>query len=218
MPGTSGGAGRYTICRDEWLASPGGSPAAGGVRVSDRLVELYREILKEIGEDPDREGLAKTPDRAARALRDFTRGYSQDVSTVLNQAVFSETYEDMVIVRDIEMYSLCEHHLVPFFGSVHVGYLPQGRILGLSKIARLAEMFSRRLQVQERLTHEIAHAIEEAIQPRGVAVVIEARHLCMMSRGVEKQQSSMITSCVLGAFRDNQSTRKEFTDLLRGGR
>ncbi len=184
--------------------------------MSDRLTELYREILVEIGEDPEREGLAKTPARAAQAFRDFTRGYTQDVSTVLNKAVFSEEYDDMVIVRDIEMYSLCEHHLVPFFGSVHVGYLPQGKILGLSKIARVVDMFSRRLQVQERLTHEIAHAIQEAIEPLGVAVVVEARHLCMMSRGVEKQQSKMITSCVLGAFRKDRGTRQEFMDLLRG--
>lgn len=184
--------------------------------MSDRLTELYREILIEIGEDPDREGLQKTPARAAQALRDFTRGYHQDVKKVLNAAIFSEEFEDLVIVRDIEMYSLCEHHLVPFFGSVHVGYLPQGKILGLSKVARLVEMFSRRLQVQERLTHEIAHAIQEAINPRGVAVVVEARHLCMMSRGVEKQQSSMITSCVLGAFREDRGTRQEFMDLLKG--
>lgn len=182
----------------------------------DRLTELYRQILLEIGEDPEREGLLKTPARAAKAFRDFTRGYSQDVHTVLNAAIFSEEFEDMVIVRDIEMYSLCEHHLVPFFGSVHVGYLPGGKILGLSKVARVVEMFSRRLQVQERLTHEIAHAIEEAIQPRGVAVVVEAKHLCMMSRGVEKQQSSMITSCVLGAFREDRGTRQEFMDLLKG--
>jgi GTP cyclohydrolase IA len=182
--------------------------------VSDRLEELYREILKEIGEDPDREGLQRTPARAAAALREFTRGYRQDVGTVLNQAVFSEEYDDMVIVKDIEMYSLCEHHLVPFFGSVHVGYLPQGKILGLSKIARVVEMFSRRLQVQERLTHEIAHAIEDAINPRGVAVVVQAKHLCMMSRGVEKQNSSMITSCVLGVFRSDRGTRQEFMELL----
>ena len=182
----------------------------------DRLTELYRQILIEIGEDPDREGLLKTPVRAAKAFRDFTRGYAQNVETVLNAAVFSEEYEDMVIVRDIEMYSLCEHHLVPFFGSVHVGYLPGGKILGLSKVARLVEMFSRRLQVQERLTHEIAHAIQGAVNPRGVAVVVEARHLCMMSRGVEKQQSSMITSCVLGAFREDKGTRQEFMDLLKG--
>jgi GTP cyclohydrolase I len=186
------------------------------VQRPDRLTELYRQILIEIGEDPDREGLARTPERAARALRDFTRGYSQDVSTVLNQAIFSEEYDDMVIVRNIEMYSLCEHHLVPFFGTVHVGYLPQGRILGLSKIARLVEMFSRRLQVQERLTHQIAHAIQDSIGPRGVAVVVEAKHLCMMSRGVEKQQSSMVTSCVLGAFREDKGTRQEFMELLRG--
>lgn len=184
--------------------------------MTDRLAELYREILIELGEDPEREGLLRSPARAAQALRDFTRGYSQDVKTVLNQAIFSEEYDDMVIVRDIEMYSLCEHHLVPFFGTVTVGYLPQGQILGLSKIARLVEMYSRRLQVQERLTHQIAHALNEAIDPRGVAVVVEAKHLCMMSRGVEKQQSSMITSCVLGAFRDNSATRKEFMDLLRG--
>lgn len=183
--------------------------------MSERLAELYREILVEIGENPEREGLLKTPQRAAKAFQDFTRGYSQNVATVLNQAVFAEEYDDMVIVRDIEMYSLCEHHLVPFFGSVHVGYLPQGKILGLSKVARLVEMFSRRLQVQERLTHEIAYAIQEAIEPLGVAVVVEARHLCMMSRGVEKQQSKMITSCVLGAFREDRATRQEFMDLLR---
>jgi len=183
--------------------------------VSDRLEELYREILREIGEDPDREGLQKTPARAAGALREFTRGYRQDATAVLNSAVFSEEYDDMVIVKDIEMYSLCEHHLVPFFGSVHVGYLPQGKILGLSKIARLVEMYSRRLQVQERMTHEIAHAINDAINPRGVAVVVQAKHLCMMSRGVEKQNSSMVTSCVLGAFRSDRATRQEFMDLLR---
>lgn len=183
--------------------------------MSERLTELFREILVELGEDPDRDGLLKTPSRAASAFRDLTRGYRQDVADVLNKAIFAEEYDDMVIVRDIEMYSLCEHHLVPFFGSVHVGYLPQNRILGLSKIARLVEVFSRRLQVQERMTHQIAHALNEAIQPRGVAVVVEARHLCMMSRGVEKQQSSMVTSCVLGAFRDDRATRQEFMDLLR---
>jgi GTP cyclohydrolase IA len=185
--------------------------------VSDRLEELYREILREIGEDPDREGLARTPARAAKAFRDFTRGYDQNLSAVLNNAIFSEEYDDMVIVRNIELYSLCEHHLVPFFGSAHVGYIPQGRIVGLSKIARLVDMYSRRLQVQERLTHEIAHAIHDAIQPRGVAVVVEARHLCMMSRGVEKQQSSMVTSCVLGSFRSDRATREEFMSLLRAG-
>ncbi len=187
--------------------------------MADRLEQLFREILREIGEDPDREGLRSTPRRAAQALRDFTRGYHQDLDTVLNRALFEEVYDDMVIVRDIEMYSLCEHHMVPFFGVAHVGYLPDGKLLGLSKIARLVEMFSRRLQVQERLTHQIAHAIQEAIRPRGVAVVIEARHLCMMSRGVEKQQSRMVTSCVLGAFREDRGTRQEFMNLiLRNGR
>jgi GTP cyclohydrolase IA len=183
--------------------------------VSDRLTELYRELLIELGEDPEREGLLKTPERAAKALRHFTRGYTQNADAVLNEAVFQEEYDDMVIVRNIEMYSLCEHHLVPFFGHVDVGYIPDGKILGLSKVARLVEMFSRRLQVQERLTHEIAHAIQDAIAPRGVAVVIEARHLCMMSRGVEKQQSSMVTSCVLGAFREDRGTRQEFMELLK---
>lgn len=182
---------------------------------TDRLEQIYLDLLKGIGEDPTREGLAKTPHRAAAALRDFTRGYGGDVEQVLNQAVFDEEFEDMVVVRDIEMYSLCEHHLVPFFGVVHVGYLPNGRILGLSKVARVVELFSRRLQVQERLTHQIAHAIQQAVTPRGVGVIVEARHLCMMSRGVEKQHSRMVTSCVLGAFREDRATRQEFMDLVR---
>lgn len=182
-----------------------------------RLEGLFKELLEVIGEDPSREGLVKTPSRAAKAFLDFTHGYKQDLDTVLNQAVFTEEFEDMVVVRNIEMYSLCEHHLVPFFGTVHVGYIPNGKIVGLSKIARLVEMFSRRLQVQERLTHEVAQAIDDAINPRGVAVVIEARHLCMMSRGVEKQHSSMVTSAVLGAFRDDRATRQEFLDLIRTG-
>jgi GTP cyclohydrolase I len=184
--------------------------------VSDRLEELFREVLIEIGEDPDREGLSRTPLRAAKAMRDFTRGYGQSIEQVLNQAIFSEEYDDMVIVRNIEMYSLCEHHLVPFYGSVHVGYLPSGKIVGLSKIARVVEMFSRRLQVQERLTHQIAHALQDAIGPQGVGVVVEAKHLCMMSRGVEKQHSSMVTSCVLGSFRTDPSTRQEFMRLVCG--
>jgi GTP cyclohydrolase IA len=186
------------------------------VRANGAMEEHYRALMELIGEDPEREGRRQTPKRAAEAFRFFTKGYSQDVRTVLNNAIFQETYDDMVIVRDIEFYSLCEHHLVPFFGKCHVGYLPGGRILGLSKIARLVEMFSRRLQVQERLTHEIAHALEEAIQPRGVAVVMEARHLCMMIRGVEKQTSKMVTSAVLGAFREDRRTRDEFIELLRG--
>jgi GTP cyclohydrolase IA len=185
------------------------------VRANGAMEEHYRALMELIGEDPEREGLRQTPKRAAEAFRFFTKGYSQDVRTVLNNAIFQETYDDMVIVRDIEFYSLCEHHLVPFFGKCHVGYLPGGRIVGLSKIARLVEMFSRRLQVQERLTHEIAHALEEAIQPRGVAVVMQARHLCMMMRGVEKQNSQMVTSAVLGAFRERGGTRDEFMSLLR---
>jgi GTP cyclohydrolase IA len=188
------------------------------MRVGEHIQEmeaLYRGLIEAVGEDPDREGLRETPKRAAEALRFFTKGYGQDVPPVLNNAIFQERYDDMVIVRDIEFYSLCEHHLVPFFGRCHVGYLPGGKIVGLSKIARLVEMFSRRLQVQERLTHEIAHALEEAIQPRGVAVVMQARHLCMMMRGVEKQNSQMVTSSVLGAFRERQRTRDEFMALLR---
>lgn len=181
----------------------------------DELEGPYRAVLAAIGEDPEREGLVKTPQRAAEAFRYFTRGYQQDVATILNKAIFEEEYDDMVIVKDIEFYSLCEHHLIPFFGKCHVGYLPGGKIVGLSKIARLVEMFSRRLQVQERLTHEIAHALEEAIQPRGVAVVMQARHLCMMMRGVEKQGSQMVTSAVLGAFRERDRTREEFMALLR---
>ncbi len=188
------------------------------MRVGDKKGEMesyYRGLIEALGEDPQREGLRATPKRAAEALRFFTKGYKQEVGAVLNNAVFEEQYDDMVIVRDIEFYSLCEHHLVPFFGRCHVGYLPAGKIVGLSKIARLVEMFSRRLQVQERLTHEIAHALEEAIQPRGVAVVMQARHLCMMMRGVEKQGSQMVTSAVLGAFRERDRTREEFMALLR---
>jgi GTP cyclohydrolase IA len=188
------------------------------MRVGDRLGGLedhYRALIEAAGEDPGREGLLKTPQRAAEAFRYFTKGYRQDVATVLNKAIFFEDYDDMVIVKDIEFYSLCEHHLVPFFGQCHVGYLPAGKIVGISKIARLVEMFSRRLQVQERLTHEIAHALDEAIQPRGVAVVMQAQHLCMMMRGVEKQGSQMVTSAVLGAFRERDRTREEFMALLR---
>jgi GTP cyclohydrolase IA len=182
----------------------------------DRLEELYRQVLVEIGEHPDREGLVRTPERAAEAMRFLTQGYAQDVESVLNNAIFAEEYDDMIIVKNIEFASLCEHHLLPFLGKCHVGYLPAGKIVGLSKIARLVDMFSRRLQVQERLTHQIAHALEDAIQPRGVAVVMEARHLCMMIRGVEKQTSKMVTSAVLGAFREDRRTRNEFMDLLRG--
>jgi GTP cyclohydrolase I len=180
------------------------------------MEELFRGLLARIGEDPHREGLLKTPERAAEALRFLTRGYGEDVATILNGAIFEEEIDDMIIVKDVEFYSLCEHHLLPFYGRCHVGYLPNGKIVGLSKIARLVDMFARRLQVQERLTHQIAHALEEAIQPRGVAVVMEAHHLCMMARGVEKQSSSMVTSAVLGAFRNDRGPRAEFMQLVRG--
>jgi len=178
------------------------------------LEELYRHILIEIGEDPGRAGLIKTPHRAATAMRFLTKGYEEDIHTVLNRAVFEEDYDDMVIVKDMEFYSLCEHHLLPFFGRAHVGYIPDGKIVGISKIARLVDMYSRRLQVQERMTEQIAHALEHALQPKGVAVVMEARHMCMMIRGVQKQNSKVITSSVLGVFRDDRATRDEFMELL----
>jgi len=175
---------------------------------------LVRDLLKELGEDPYREGLSKTPERVAKAFRYFTSGYALTVAEVLNGAVFTEPYDEMVVVKDIEVYSLCEHHLLPFFGKAHIAYLPAGRIVGLSKLARLVDMFARRLQVQERLTTQIAEALREALQPAGVAVVIEAFHFCMMMRGVEKQNSQAITSCMLGAFRDCRETREEFLRLL----
>ena len=182
----------------------------------EALARLYRDVIAQVGEDPNRTELQRTPARAAAALRELTRGYRQTVDQVLNGALFATEYDDMVIVRDIEFYSLCEHHLLPFFGVVHVGYLPRGKIVGLSKIPRLVEMFSRRLQVQERMTHEIAHTLHEAIGARGVAVVVEAQHLCMMIRGVEKQNSKLVTSAVLGLFRSDARTREEFMNLLRG--
>ncbi len=175
---------------------------------------LIRDLLKELGEDPYREGLSKTPERVEKAFRYFTSGYALTVAEVLNGAVFTEPYDEMVVVKDIEVYSLCEHHLLPFFGKAHIAYLPAGRIVGLSKLARLVDMFARRLQVQERLTTQIAEALREALQPAGVAVVIEAFHFCMMMRGVEKQNSQAITSCMLGAFRDCRETREEFLRLL----
>ena len=174
-----------------------------------------RALLEGIGEDPDREGLQKTPERVDKALRFLTRGYSQNVTDLLNQALFTVSYDEMVIIKDIDVFSLCEHHLLPFHGKAHVAYLPNGKVLGLSKVPRLVDMFARRLQVQERLTVQIAKAIEEAIQPRGVGVVIEAMHFCMMMRGVEKQNSVAVTSCMLGAFREQTETRQEFLTLIR---
>jgi GTP cyclohydrolase I len=189
------------------------------VRIADQrrvfvLEDLYKSIIEELGEDPDREGLVKTPSRAAEAMRFLTRGYDMDVTEVLNGAVFEEPYQDMVIVRDIEFFSLCEHHMLPFFGKAHVGYLPQGKIIGISKLARLVEVFARRLQVQERMTVQIGTALQEALRPKGVGVVIEARHLCMMARGVQKQNSKVTTSEMLGTFRSDRPTREEFLNLL----
>ena len=178
-------------------------------------IDLFRSLIERIGEDPTREGLVKTPERAWKAFEFLTEGYQQDVRTVLNKAVFHEDYDDLVLVRDIEFYSLCEHHLLPFMGKAHVAYLPQGQVIGLSKIARLVNMFSRRLQVQERLTQEIGVALEEAIQPAGVAVVLEAQHMCMMIRGVQKQSSSMVTSYLSGCFRDDPKSRAEVLDFIR---
>jgi len=182
------------------------------------LAKAYKNLLSGIGEDPSREGLARTPERAAKALRYMTRGYEMSLEHVLNDAVFEASGDGMVIVRNVEYFSLCEHHLLPFFGRVHVGYLPNGKILGLSKIARIVEMYARRLQVQERMTCEIAEAIQEAIQPAGVAVVADGKHLCMMARGIEKQHSNVATSHVIGAFRDDHATRGEFLSLIRNER
>ncbi|PYN46430.1 MAG: GTP cyclohydrolase I FolE [Candidatus Rokuibacteriota bacterium] len=183
-----------------------------------KIANLVAELLKELGEDVQREGLDKTPERVEKALRYFTSGYGQDVKEVLNGAMFVEEYDEMVIVKDIDFASLCEHHLLPFVGRCHVAYMPNRKIIGLSKIPRLVEMFSRRLQVQERLTTQIANTLNEALQPRGVAVVVEAIHLCMLMRGVEKQNSKAITSAMLGAFRDRPETRAEFMELIKSSR
>jgi len=177
------------------------------------MAALVRRQLGLLGEDPEREGLQRTPERVAKSLAALTAGYAMEVSDVVGQGVFAEAHDNMVMVRDIEMYSLCEHHLLPFFGKVHVAYVPDGRIIGLSKLPRIVEVFARRLQVQERLTQQIADAICEVLRPRGVGVVIEAAHLCMMMRGVEKQNSSTLTSALRGLFRDDAGTREEFLRL-----
>jgi len=188
------------------------APSAG------RIAELVREMIVELGEDPNREGLQQTPERFEKALRYLTSGYNENAETILNGAMFSVCYDEMVVVKDIELYSLCEHHLLPFFGKCHVAYIPNKKVVGLSKIARLVNMYARRLQIQERLTSEIAQALEEQLSPQGVGVVIEARHLCMVMRGVEKQNSAAVTSAMLGCFRENKQTRDEFLALLRSGK
>jgi GTP cyclohydrolase I len=180
-----------------------------------KITELVRQILVELGEDPNREGLRRTPERFEKALRYLTSGYRQDPEKILNGAMFSVTYDEMVVVKDIELYSLCEHHLLPFFGKCHVAYIPTKKVVGLSKIARLVNMYARRLQIQERLTSQIAEALQSQLSPQGVGVIIEAKHLCMVMRGVEKQHASATTSHMLGIFRENKQTRDEFLSLIR---
>ena len=186
-------------------------------RESDSIAPLVKEILARIGEDPEREGLLRTPERVDQALRFLTSGYEKDIRKIVNGALYEVKYDEMVVMRDIEFFSLCEHHLLPFFGKVHVAYLPATRVLGLSKIPRIVDVFARRLQIQERMTQEIARTIQEIVEPVGVGVICEARHFCMMMRGVEKQHSGVTTSAMLGAFRDQKSTRDEFLALVNHG-
>jgi GTP cyclohydrolase IA len=181
------------------------------------VAEHIRAILTELGEDPRREGLLRTPVRAEKALKYLTSGYTTDIAKVVNGALFAVEYDEMVIVKDIEFFSLCEHHMLPFYGKAHVAYLPNGRVIGLSKIPRVVDMFARRLQVQERMTQQIADGLQSVLAPRGVGVILEAQHLCMMMRGVEKQHSGTVTSAMLGAFRDLKETRDEFLALVRDG-
>lgn len=181
---------------------------------TETIADHVRSIISLLGEDPNREGLRRTPERFEKAMRFLTSGYRQDPEKLLNGAMFKVCYDEMVVVKDIEVYSMCEHHLLPFFGRCHVAYMPSKKVIGLSKIARLVNMYSRRLQIQERLTNQIAGAIQQWISPEGVGVIVEARHLCMVMRGVEKQQSSAVTSAMLGAFRENKETRDEFLSLV----
>ena len=190
-------------------------PIADTTLASASYADLIREMLVRLGEDPEREGLLNTPDRVQRAMQHLTKGYNDDPEVMLNSALFTVDYDEMVIVKDIEMFSLCEHHMLPFFGKVHIAYIPNGKVIGLSKLPRLVEVYSRRLQVQERMTTQIAETIQRVIQPQGVGVVVEARHLCMMMRGVEKQHSAAVTSAMFGCFRDEQETRQEFLSLIR---
>ncbi len=180
----------------------------------DILEQITRKLLKEIGENPDREGLVRTPSRVAKSWEFFSKGYNQNLEDIINNAIFEEDAKDMVIVRDVEFFSLCEHHLLPFFGKAHVGYIPNGKVIGLSKIPRIIDMFSRRLQVQERLTHQVAEALQDVLNPIGVAVVMEGRHMCMQMRGVEKQNSFASTSAMLGQFRKSSETRSEFLSII----
>ena len=179
-----------------------------------KIAKLIEKLLQELGEDPTREGLLKTPTRVAKSWLYFSRGYNLDLDDVVNNAIFHEASKDMVVVRDVEYFSLCEHHLLPFFGKAHVGYIPNGKVIGLSKIPRIIDMYARRLQVQERLTHQIADAIQDVLKPNGVAVVMEGRHMCMQMRGVEKQNSLATTSTMLGRFRESVRTRNEFMYLI----
>ena len=190
-------------------------PRCGAARL-ENLEESFLRILEAVGEDPQREGLLKTPGRAARAFEFLTNGYRQDLDAIINQAIFSSDASEIVLVKDIELYSMCEHHLLPFIGKAHVAYIPSGKVIGLSKIARIVDVFARRLQIQEQLTTQIADALMTALHPEGVGVVIEAKHLCMMMRGVEKQNSVMTTSCLLGSFKEDARTRSEFLALLKG--
>lgn len=182
--------------------------------MTDEIAQHYRQIISALGENPEREGLRDTPKRAAKAMQFLTAGYRQSLEEIINGAVFESQTDEMVLVKDIELYSMCEHHLLPFIGKCHIAYLPSGKVLGLSKFARIVDMFARRMQIQENLTREIAETVQQVTQARGVAVVIEARHLCMMMRGVEKQNSSMTSSVMLGSFRTNQATRQEFLTLI----
>jgi len=181
----------------------------------DRIASAYRQLLESVGEDSDREGLRRTPDRAARAFEFLTQGYRQDLEEIINDAVFASDASEIILVKDIELYSLCEHHLLPFIGRAHVAYIPNGKVIGLSKVARIVDVFARRLQIQENLTTQIAESLMGCLEPSGVAVVVEAKHLCMMMRGVEKQNSVMKTSCLLGSFKDDARTRSEFLSLLK---
>jgi GTP cyclohydrolase IA len=201
---------RKTVPARRRPAAAGGPAAAA----SGPIAAHVRAVLEAIGEDPARDGLLKTPDRVERAFRFLTKGYAEDIDALLKSAVFDVDYDEMVVVKNIEVFSMCEHHLLPFFGRAHVAYLPKGKVIGLSKIPRLVDAFARRLQVQERMTVQIAEALQEKLHPRGVGVVVEAMHLCMIMRGVEKQHSVAVTSCMLGGFRDQHQTREEFLGLI----